>query len=77
MNINSHADYGKAFQTMKIMDNLEKELIHINDIATTGVKHAVQNKTARPEAIIKELKESIIDGYGGLSPELSGLILKF
>ena len=59
------------------MDLLAKELAHINDVATLGIKEAMVKRTTSAKDIIAQLKSQITDGYKGLSINLSNEILNF
>jgi hypothetical protein len=74
---NDFLNIGKLFQQMGLMDRIRSEVVLLNDIATSGIRMEFEKKQPNAAQIIKELQQSIADGYKGLSLQLSNEILNF
>ncbi len=68
---------GKEFESIGLIDRIEKELAGKTNGWTMGIKEAIGNKTTSKMQILKEVKQMLEDGWKGLSPELSNQILNF
>ena len=68
---------GKSFETMKLIKKIKKELSIKNDLATLGLRQELKKPQPNFNLVIKELKDTINDGYGGLSIYLTNEIKNF
>lgn len=71
------ANIGKAFEQMKLMDKIRREVVLLSDIATEGIRIELRKSNPNTNEIIKMLREMIHDGYKGLSLQLSNEITNF